>query len=114
LFQGVLVDYSTLNFFGSDFVWKEVAVPGGELVGQLTGTLSDGSVLNAGLALGSDLRIAVIFTGNRQNEEVTFVPSLAVTPEPSSIVTFGLGILGLALVCKSKRVRRRLFPGSAR
>ncbi len=95
-----ITNNATVNIFGTDLQFDAGT-------GLLTGVLEDGNQIDSSILLGPYSHVSYNFGPN--GEEVTFSYS---TPEPSSLVLLALGIAGAALACKSKRVRRRLFPDS--
>ena len=102
---GQLEPGSSLNFYGSGLSWT----PMGPGQGQLAGTLADGSPLNVGFWMYDPFAVSLIVGPN--GEELSFTPVVSGVPEPASLVSLSLGILGVAIACKSRWVRRRLSAG---
>jgi hypothetical protein len=94
---GIVSVYSDLNFFGTDFAYNPAT-------GQFTGVLQDGHMID--VIIEDLLNGLPHYSLNYQGtgpDEVTFV-NVSSVPEPSSIVTLAIGLVGLAA---AKRKARR-------
>jgi hypothetical protein len=93
---------SSLNFFGNNLTWTPTSSSSFEIMGDLTGQLSDGSSVDLPLTVIS-IDGVVKQTGN--GSEISFLS----IPEPSSVVMLALGIAGVALACVLKSIRQSLL-----
>ncbi len=105
VFSGTIVvdlPNSYLDFFGSDFAYNAQT-------GLLTGTLQDGDSIN--VLMSSPYVGPLAYSISSSLSEITFTDIVvASVPEPSSVVTLTIGLLGLA-GAQAYRSRRRLDRG---
>ena len=87
---------STVSFFGNDLSFDRGT-------GFLTGTLMDGNQLDVHIDLTGNSDVMYNFTPN--GEQLIFG-----VPETSSIVTLGLGVLGVGLLFTARRIRQSKAP----
>ncbi len=96
----IIVDFtnynSRLDFFGTGLTYSN---------GILSGTLSNGNTINQKVVLSNLSTVNINVIVNPMNSEVSFVAAPAVVPEPASITMIALGLGGVALIARSRRVR---------